>query len=291
MSLESYRFGVGDFNCIAISDGSFTYSPPFFPPSASLLFANAPKELVSQTLREHELQADHWVEWTSPYICVVLGTNKHRVLVDTGAGSLGPNTGRLLSNLQTEGIAPKDIDTVILTHGHPDHTGGNILRNGESAFPNARFFMWREEWDYWTSEPKEMRADEHVELLFKFARRNLPPIRGQLDFVDHEVEIVPGVLAFPASGHTLGHMALAVSSGGEELLCIADAMLHPIHVQHPEWYAVVDASPQQVVITRRRLLKRAEMEKALVLGFHFPFPGLGHIVKGGEGWCWKPISP
>lgn len=127
-----------------------------------------------------------------------------------------------------------------------------------------------------------MRVDEHVELLFKFARRNLPPIRGQLDFVDHEVEIVPGVLAVPASGHTPGHMALAISSGGEKLLCIADAMLHPIHVQHPEWYAVVDAAPQQVPTTRRRLPKRAEMEKALVLGFHFPFPGLGHIVKEGR---------
>ncbi len=124
-----------------------------------------------------------------------------------------------------------------------------------------------------------------------FARRNLPPIRNQLDLVDHEKEIVPGVHAIAAPGHTPGQMALTIRSRGRQLLCVADAVLHPIHVQQPDWHAAVDFNPTQVATTRRRLLEKAATEKALVLGFHFPFPGLGHITQWGEEWRWRPVSP
>ncbi len=85
-------------------------------------------------------------------------------------------------------------------------------------------------------------------------------------------------------------MALAISSGGEQLLCISDAVLHPIHIEEPEWYATVDFAPDQVVVTRRRILNRAANDKALVLAFHFPFPGLGYVIQKGEGWQWQPIE-
>ena len=151
--------------------------------------------------------------------------------------------------------------------------------------------MWKDEWNFWTSEQAELKLDEHVkELLLAFARKNLPPIKGQLDLVDHETEIVPGIRAVAAPGHTPGHMALAISSRGEQLLVISDAALHPIHLEQPDWYAAVDFAPEQAVATRRRLLNRASAEKAMVLAFHFPFPGLGHVVQKGEGWQWQPIE-
>ena len=152
MNTEIYRFKVGTFECITVSDGTLTYTPPMFPPPATFLFTNAPKELLDQVLREHNLQPEQWVEWISPYICVVIDTGKHRVLMDTGAGGLGPNTGKLLQNLQAGGVTPRDIDTVILTHGHPDHIGGNTDAEGKLAFPNARFVMWKDEWDFWISD-------------------------------------------------------------------------------------------------------------------------------------------
>jgi len=291
MNTEIYRFKVGTFECMAVSDGTHTYTPPTFPPPVTFLFANAPKERLERALRGHNLQPEQWTEWISPYICVVVNTGEHRVLLDTGADSLGPNTGKLLQNLQAEGIAPEDIDTVILTHGHPDHIGGNTDAEGKPVFPNARFVMWKDEWDFWTSEQAELKLDEHVkEVLLKFAWKNLPPIKGQLDLVDHETEIVPGISAVAAPGHTPGHMALAISSEGKQLLCISDAVLHPIHLEQPEWYAVVDFAPEQVVATRRQLLNWAVAEKALVLAFHFPFPGLGHIIQKGEVWQWQPIE-
>ncbi len=291
MRNASFPFKIGKLECMAVSDGTHTYAPPTFPPPATLLFANAPKERLEQVLRQHNIQPEQWAEWISPYICVVVNTGEHRVLVDTGAGSLAPSTGKLLQNLQAEGIAPEDIGTVILTHVHPDHTGGNTAGEGKPAFSNARYVMWKDEWDFWTSDQAEQKLDEHVrDVLLTFARKNLPPIQDQLDLVDHETEIVPGISAVAAPGHTPGHMALAISSGGEQLLYISDAVLHPIHLEQPEWCAAVDFAPEQVVATRRRLLSRAAAEKSLVLAFHFPFPGLGHVVQKGEGWQWQPIE-
>jgi glyoxylase-like metal-dependent hydrolase (beta-lactamase superfamily II) len=211
--------------------------------------------------------------------------------VDTGAGGLAPTTGKLVQNLKAVAIAPENIDTIIITHGHPDHIGGITDNKGRLAFLNARYVMWQDEWDFWTSEQAETKLDEHVrEVLLSYARKNLPPIQGQLHLVDRETEILPGIQAIAAPGHTPGHMALAVSSKGEQLLCISDTVLHPIHLKRPEWHAAVDFDPEQVQATRRRILKRAVAEKALVLAFHFPFPGLGHVSQSGDTWQWEPIS-
>ena len=291
MSTEVYHFKVGAFECMAVSDGTLTYTPPTFPPPATLLFCNAPRGDLEHTLRQHNIQPEHWAEWISQYICLLVNTGEHRVLVDTGADGLDPNTGKLLQNLQAEGIAPEDIDMVILTHCHPDHIGGNTLDEGKLAFPNARFAMWKDEWDFWTSKQAEEKLDEHVrEVLLSVARKNLPPIQERLDLIEREREILPGIHAIAAPGHTPGHMALVISSEGEQLLCISDTVLHPIHLEQPEWCAAVDFAPDQVVATRRRILNRAAAEKALVLAFHFPFPGLGHIVQKGEAWQWQPIA-
>lgn len=291
MNTEIYPFKVGAFECMAVSDGTLTYAPPAFPPPANLLFHNAPKERLEQVLRRHNIQPESWDKWISPYICLLVNTGDHRVLIDTGAGGFAPNTGKLLQNLEAGGIGPATVDMVILTHCHPDHIGGIISDEGALAFPNARYAIWKEEWDFWTSGEAETKLDEHVrEVLLNFARRNLPPIRDRLVPVEQEREILPGIRAFPASGHTPGQMALVISSRGDQLMYISDTALHPIHVEEPEWCAAVDFAPDQVVSARRRVFNLASTENTLVLAFHFPFPGLGHIVRKGDGWEWQPIS-
>ncbi len=289
MNEEIHKFTIGSFKCMMVSDGTHVYAPPIFPPPASFLFVNAPRQRLEQVLREHNLQEERWVEWMSPYICLVVDTGKHLVLVDTGADGLGPDTGKLLRHLQVQGISPEDINTVILTHGHPDHLGGNTDAEGNPVFTNAHYIISRDEWDFWMLAQAELKLDEHSrEVLLGYARKNLPPIQSQLSLVDYETEILPGIQTIAAPGHTPGHMALAISSEGEQLLCVSDTVLHPIHLEQPDWYAAVDLDPEQVEATRRRILAKAANEKALVIAFHFQFPGLGHIIPKGDAWQWQP---
>ena len=288
MGNGNYRFELGNLKCIVVSDGSFTYHNP-----AQVFFANAPEQELEQVLREHNLEPEHWTEYVSPYTCLLVDTGRQRVLVDTGAGDMAPTTGNLIPNLQAEGIAPEEIDTVILTHGHPDHIGGTIDGEGNPAFPNARYVMCKEEWGFWTTAPdlSHLPAAEYIiELLLTFARNNLPPLRDQIDLVDAGTEVVPGIHLVAAPGHTPGHVAVAVSSGGEELLYISDTALHFLQLEQPDWYSVVDIVPEQTLASRRRIMERAVAGKALVHASHFPFPCLGNVIRKGKGWQWQPIE-
>lgn len=288
VSRELHRFNVGAFECIVVSDGTFAYPHP-----AQVLFANASQEQLAPVLSEHDLDYDTWDEYVSPYPSLFIDTGEHNVLVDTGAGDLAPTTGHLVSNLREAGVHANDIDTVILTHGHADHIGGNLTSEGELAFPNAEHVMWKSEWEFWTADPdlSPLKVDEHlVQILLEWAHKNLPPIRDRLTLIERETEIRPGIRALPAPGHTPGHMAVRISSGDEQLLHLVDTALHPIHLEHPEWWAAVDYLPEQTVTTRRALLEQAAEEQLPALAFHFPFPCLGHIVEKGSAWTWQPIG-
>jgi len=291
MGSESHRFDVGSFECIAISDGTFSYPQPTRNVFINF-FVNAPEDRLRRVLRDYNIVPEQWGEYVSPYICLVISDGRDHVLVDTGAGNIAPTTGRLIPNLEAEGFSPEDIDTVILTHGHPDHIGGTVDDSGRPAFPNARYVMWKDEWDFWTSEPdlSGLRIDDHgKEILVKVATNALHPITDQLTLIEREVEVIPGIRVLSASGHTPGHIAVSVVSDEAQLLHISDTALHPVHLEQPDWCSSVAFYPEKVTASRLRLFGKAASEKALVMATHFPFPGLGYIVRKGEGWKWSPI--
>ncbi len=103
-------------------------------------------------------------------------------------------------------------------------------------------------------------------------------------------EIVPGIQALVTPGHTPGHLALVLESDGERLLCLSDIVLHPVHLERPDWTGLVDLDPEQTVKTRRQILGRAAVDHALVMAYHFPAPGLGQVVLEGHGWRWQPLG-
>jgi glyoxylase-like metal-dependent hydrolase (beta-lactamase superfamily II) len=292
MDIGSFRFEIGEFECLSVSDGAFNYPP-------ESLFASVPLGSIEEALRERNLPT---TQIMTPYTCLFIDTGEHRVMVDTGAGALGVHaadvfpgldhstsvTGLLPENLRAAGIEPLEIDTVLITHAHPDHVGGTLEETGELVFSNAHYYISEEEWDFWTSDAATTKAPA---VMVDTARRNLDPLEERLSLIEDSSEVVPGVRAIATFGHTPGHIALSVASEGEQLLHVSDAVLHPLHLEHPEWTPVFDMLPEQASASKHRIFDLAAEEDALVFAHHFPpYPSLGHIRKQEQGWQWQPID-
>lgn len=285
----NHEFTVGDVECAVVSDGSFAYPDP-----GTSFFVNADRDELATALRRHGIDLETWDAFVSPYPCLVVRTEDRTVLVDTGGGELGEHTGKLRTNLAATDVTAADVDTVLLTHVHPDHVGGNVADDGDPAFPNARYLLPDREYEFWLDQPdlSALQVPDHVtDAMIAAAEEQVRPLADELERLpDAGAEVAPGVRTVPAPGHTPGHVAVEVRSGGETLLHLVDLVLLPVHVERPEWYAAFDLDPEAVVESRRRLLERAAGEDALVMAHHFPPPGLGRLRSADAGYEWDPVS-
>lgn len=275
MTAEVYRFRVGSVECLAVNDGTHVYD-------AGGYFAGVPSEIVAAELRRFGDTPEHIV---SPYTNMAIKTVDGWVLVDTGAGKLSPATGHLRERLQAEGIGSDDVALVIITHAHPDHIGGITDGEGHVQYPGARWVMLLDEWRFWTSPA----ARQFPPIFTQFVEKNLPPIADKVTLFDGETEVAPGVWILPAPGHTPGHAVVAVRSAHDECVYAADSVLHPLHLEHPEWQPIFDMDHERAAESARRVFDRAAEREALVLAFHFPFPSVGHVSRHGTGWRWEPL--
>jgi glyoxylase-like metal-dependent hydrolase (beta-lactamase superfamily II) len=133
--------------------------------------------------------------------------------------------------------------------------------------------------------------DEFKRGIIAAAKDGLPPVAARSRFVKPGGEITTGVNYVEAPGHSPAHAAILFSSGGDQLLFLADVVHNPVtSLQRPEWHPVFDYDPSLATKTRKSLLDQAATDRLMVMGYHFPFPAVGHVVKQQPAFRWEPIQ-
>ena len=282
-----YRFRVGDYQLTALYDGLWPLKiDQHFIRNASAAEVDA--ALAAAFLPPRILPVS--------FTALLVNTGSKLVLIDTGtAGQIVDSAGTLLQSLEAAGIRPRQIDTVLISHFHPDHINGIKDKEGVKIFPHAEIAVPEGEWAYWMNEANMAGVEPTVHKYFLNARRIFRDIAGEVRRFKPDAEVAPGIVSIPAFGHTPGHVAFSISSGTQSMLVLSDSARNPyLFVRHPEWQPSFDMDGPLAVDTRRRLLDRASADKMLVHGYHFPFPATGHIARTGTGYelvpvLWQPL--
>jgi glyoxylase-like metal-dependent hydrolase (beta-lactamase superfamily II) len=239
------------------------------------------------------------IQFTSNIL--VVDTGGERILVDTGFGEkLGPSFGSfpgLEANLRRAGITPESIDLVVTSHGHLDHIGGLVTKSGALAFPKAQFVFVDTEWNYWTGRRYESEVnsspmpDPFKKATIGAAQEGLPPVADRSRFVKQGGEITSGVHYIAAPGHSPSHASILFTSGKEQFMHMGDIAHNPVtSLQHPDWTPVFDYEPAQAIKSRKAILDRVATDRVMVMGYHFPFPAIGHVVRHDTAYHWEAVQ-
>jgi glyoxylase-like metal-dependent hydrolase (beta-lactamase superfamily II) len=284
-----YRYKVGSIECTSINDGARSFPMP------DKFVINVPKE---EALAAAEAAYMPKGMVTVPFNPQLINTGSKLVLIDTGsgAGALEPTkgaVGRMMQNLAAAGVDAKNVDIVVLSHLHPDHTNGIRAADGSLAFPNAELMVPTKDWEFWTSEENAAKAQSNPLMKNYFAdvKKTFADLGSKVTKYDGGKEIAPGVTSIAVPGHTPGHMAFAVASGNSKVLIQSDVTNIPeFFLRHPDWHVMFDVDGQAAQEARHKFYDMASAEKALVVGFHFAFPSIGHVEKDGTKYRLIPIA-
>jgi glyoxylase-like metal-dependent hydrolase (beta-lactamase superfamily II) len=288
-----YRYKVGTVECTSINDGARTFPLP------DKFVTNAPKEEALATA-EAAYMPKGMV--TVPFNPQLINTGSKLVLIDSGNGiaTYEPTkgaVGRTMQNLAAAGVDPKNIDVVLMSHLHPDHTNGIRAADGSMAFPNAEIMVPAKDWEFWMSDENAAKAqsNEMMKNYFANVKKVYAGIESKVTKYDWGKEVAPGITAIAAPGHTPGHTAFAVASGGSKVLIQSDVTNIPeLFLRNPDWHVVFDVDPASAQETRHKFYDMAAAEKATIVGFHFTFPSIGHVEKDGTKYrlipaAWNPV--
>src|SRR5579871_14062 len=280
--IGAYRHVVGNFEVIALNDGMIEL------PVGMFIGADAAE--AGKLLDVRSLPHD---KSPTPVNAFLINTGDKLMLIDSGTGSLmGPALGRFAANLKAFGVDPATIDVVALTHIHPDHFGGLVDADKKRAFPNAQFVVSEADTKFWLDEAAAAKAPDDSKMFFDSARANVSPYiaADKLKFVADGKDVIAGVTAHAAPGHTPGHTMYRVTSNGDTLLIWGDIIhSYALQFEHPEWAIAFDIDPTQAIATRRKVFDMTASDKLAIAGAHVPFPGIGHVVRSGSAYRFEPV--
>jgi glyoxylase-like metal-dependent hydrolase (beta-lactamase superfamily II) len=279
-----YRFKLGSAECTIVSDGQL----PLGDPNAS--FKNIDKTEITRELTANFLPTDNAVLEQN---VLVVNFNERVVLFDTGMGTdtlFGAGTGKLMATLRLAGIDPAGVDAVVMSHAHIDHCGGLIGADGKRNFPNAQYFIGEADFNYWTDDskiPANYPAKPH---FLAQARNNLLPVKDAVHFYKDNEQIIPGVTALSAPGHTISHTIFMIESEDKQLCYVGDLAHHPVLLlERPRTQFAYDTDAVQAAESRVRMLTMLSANRVPLLAYHFAWPGIGHVSKEGESFHYFPI--
>lgn len=278
-----YHRRVGDTVVTAISDGYLNGNLDVLVNISS----SEADSLMSKAFREMPDRGRQ----TSVNTFVVRVPGQPPVVIDAGSGDIfGPTAGKQSENLVAAGIRQEDVKTVLLTHMHPDHSGGLAKTESQGyRFPNAEIVMHENELAHWQDDGEMAKVSEQERHFFFQGARN--QIHHYLKRVRlfTSGEVVPGIHAVPSPGHTPGHTSYLISSGSESLLIWGDTVHIPeVQVPRPEAGIAFDTDIDAAVVTRKRIFDMAESENFLIAGMHLHFPAFSRMKRSADSYILLP---
>jgi glyoxylase-like metal-dependent hydrolase (beta-lactamase superfamily II) len=253
---------VGEIEVTAISDGFFAMPPAYFGDAADW--------------EPHKALLNGDGNLIVPIGCFIVRTGDQTVLVDAGLGELDLGAmgrgGDLPQQLAGAGVAPEDIDVVVCTHLHLDHSGW-LVKDDVPFFPNATVRFGAGDWDQFVVDGSDDPGTK--------ARVQLLADLGRVDVIDgDDVLLAPGMTSRHAPGHTHGHNVLVLASGDERAVLLGDAVTCPIQLEEPDWTAMSDVDPAMAARTREALWQELEGTDTRAVAAHFPGLEFGRVLPG-----------
>lgn len=277
-----YRMALGDFEVTALYDGYIDLD--------STLLKGASAENIQSLLAKMFIESSKGVQ--TAVNAYLINTGSNLVLVDTGAAQcFGPTLGVVQNNLKAAGYSLDQVDSVLLTHLHPDHACGLLTSDGKPAYPNATVFVPKAEADYWLNAEIAAKAAPANQGFFKMSQASVAPYTaaGKLTVYAQGDTLLPGVSLVPTPGHTPGHTSYLFSSNAQSLLVWGDIVhSHAVQFAQPEVVIEFDVDSPKALASRKQVFADAARDKLWVAGAHMPFPGIGHVRSEGAGYAWVP---